>query len=245
MNIVICDDEKTFLHSIKTKINSWAEKTGNTSCLMLHCFTSSEDVLDSCQHGLQVDALFMDIQIPGELSGLAVAREIHNSNEYIPIVFITSYGQYAEEGYIVNALRYIRKPVSEQAIHECMNIIWNRWKLSHSGCITLDLPTQILRLPINSIIYLEVSGHYCIIKTADEKKEYTFKQSLDVIRQKLPERMFAQCHRSYVVNLMYVRHIMGGNVTMSDGESIKLGKVYQSQFIKRFRQFYLEGDSEK
>ena len=79
----------------------------------------------------------------------------------------------------------------------------------------------------------------------DEKKEYTFKQSLDVIRQKLPERMFAQCHRSYVVNLMYVRHIMGGNVTMSDGESIKLGKVYQSQFIKRFRQFYLEGDSEK
>ncbi len=63
MNIVICDDEKQFLHSIKVKINSWAEKTGNTSGLMLHCFTSSEDVLDSWQHGLQIDALFMDIQI--------------------------------------------------------------------------------------------------------------------------------------------------------------------------------------
>ena len=71
MNIVICDDEKQFLYSIKVKINSWAEKTGNTSGLMLHCFTSSEDVLDSWQHGLQIDALFMDIQIPGELNGLA------------------------------------------------------------------------------------------------------------------------------------------------------------------------------
>lgn len=45
MNIVICDDEKQFLHSIKVKINSWAEKTGNTSGLMLHCFTSMKKIV--------------------------------------------------------------------------------------------------------------------------------------------------------------------------------------------------------
>lgn len=242
MNVIICDDEKMFLTSIESKIKAWAHKNDHIRGLMLYTFTSGEDLLDAWQHGLQVDALFLDIQIPGELSGLAVAKEIHRSNEYIPIVFITSYGEYAEEGYVVNALRYLRKPVSEQAIAECMNILWRRWILQHTECVVVDLPTQVLRLPVKSILYVEVRGHYCILKTTDSEQEYRFKQPLESIRKKLPIHLFVQCHRSYIVNLMYIRHIAAGNMTMADGTVLQIGRMYQTQLMKQFRHYYFEGD---
>lgn len=158
MNVVLCDDESLFLTSIEQKVRAWSEKNGRTGSVMIHAYASSEDLLDAWQHGLQIDALFWDIQIPGEMSGLALAKEIHQINEYIPIVFITSYGEYAEEGYTVNALRYLRKPISEQAIAECMDIFWQRWRLQHSDSLVMDLPTQLLRLPVKTICILRCRG---------------------------------------------------------------------------------------
>lgn len=190
---------------------------------------------------MQADALFLDIQIPGELSGLAVAKEIHSNNEYIPIVFITSYGEYAEEGYVVNALRYLRKPVSERAIAECMDILWRRWELQHAECVMIELPTQVLRLPMQSILYVEVSGHYCMIKTTDSEQVYKLKLPLDTIRQKLPDRLFVQCHRSFIVNLMYIRHMTNSSLTMADGTQMQIGRLYQPQLMKQFRLYYLGG----
>lgn len=241
MNIIICDDEKMFLSSIEQKIMLWAQKNDHTKGLMIHTFTSGEDLLDAWQHGLQVDALFLDIQIPGEMSGLAVAKEFHRINTYIPIVFITSYGEFAEEGYVVNALRYLRKPVSEHHIAECMNILWRRWALQQTECIVIDLPTQVLRLPVKSILYAEVTGHYCLIRTTDSEQEFRFKQPLDLLRKKLPDRLFNQCHRSFIVNLMYIRHITSGTITMSDGSLLQIGRMYQQQFMKAFRHYYIEG----
>ncbi len=244
MNLILCDDERLFLASIEQKILDWAQKTGHRSGLMLHSFTSSEDLLDAWQHGMQIDAMFLDIQIPGEMNGLAVAKEVHSTNAYIPIVFVTSYGEYAEEGYVVNALRYLRKPVSEQAVAECMNILWHRWELQHTDCIVLDMPTQVLRLPVHSILYVEVVGHYSIIKTADREQEYRLKKPMAALLNILPAPLFVQCHRSYIANLMYIRHITSRNVTMADGTVIQIGKNYQAQLMKQFREYYLEGRDE-
>lgn len=241
MNVILCDDEKLFLASIKQKIISWAQKNEHSGSIMVHTYTSSEDLLDAWEHGLQVDALFLDIQIPGELNGLALAKEIHRVNEYIPIVFITSYGEYAEEGYVVNALRYLRKPVSQQAISECMNILWRRWELQHTECIVVDMPTQVLRLPVNAILYVEVLGHYCIIKTSENEQGYRLRQPLENIRKKLPLHLFVQCHRSYIVNLMYIRHITNGGITMADSSILPIGKNFQHNLMKEFRNYYLEG----
>lgn len=91
MNIIICDDEKLFLSSIEQKVNSWAEKNGHTKAIITHSFTSSEDMLDAWEHGMQIDALFLDIQIPGELSGLAVAKQIRDTNDYLPSLFPDAY----------------------------------------------------------------------------------------------------------------------------------------------------------
>lgn len=241
MNIVVCDDEKLFLSAIEQKIITWAQRKGHSDSIILHQFTSSEDMLDAWEHGMQIDALFLDIQIPGEMSGLAAAKQIRSTNEYLPIVFFTSYGQYAEEGYEVNALRYLRKPVTVEAVSGCMDLIWRRWSLLHSDGVVLDLPTQTMCLPVQSILYVEISGHICAIHTTDREEPYSFRQSMDYIRRKLPQAIFVQCCRSFVVNLMYIRHISGHSLTISDGTVIQIGRKYQTAFMRQFRGYYLKG----
>ena len=73
MNIIIVDDEKVYLQSIERKLNDWCHKNAQCSGIMLYSFTSSEDAADEIRKGLQVDAAFLDIEIPGEIVVAACA----------------------------------------------------------------------------------------------------------------------------------------------------------------------------
>lgn len=242
MNIIICDDDKLYLNSAQDKINAWADRTGHRSDLRTHLFTSGEDMLDAWHHGLPVDALFLDIRIPFEMNGLAVAGEIHSFNERIPVVFMTDYGEYAAEGYKVNALRFLHKPITASAIDECMDLIWHRWSLQNEDCILLDTPSQLLRLPTGSILYLEMKGHYCSLSTTSNiTPNYQFKLPLRQIQEKLPQELFAQCHRSYIINLLYIRCIEKAGITMSNNAIIPISRSYQKEFLERFRRFCIGG----
>ena len=241
MNIVLCDDEKQCLVKLEQQIMNWTHSNAHVGGVIIRTFTSSEDLLAAWKRGMQIDALFLDIQIPGEMNGIALAKEIHQSNEYIPIVFVTNYGEYAEEGYIVNALRYLRKPIVEQAIADCMSIIWRRWEVQQDHYIIFDLSTQVLRIPADSILFIEVRGHYSIIRTADSNQEYRIKKPLESIRKQLPPTFLVQCHRSFIVNVKYIRHITGSSISLADGTSLQVGRIYQAELMKRFRQYYIEG----
>ena len=105
MQIVVCDDEQIYLDIITQYIETWAMANGHLSSIVLRSFLSSEDLYEEWEKGMPIDMLIIDIQIPGEMSGLQVAKQIFSQNEYIPIVFITNYAEYACEGYQVNALR--------------------------------------------------------------------------------------------------------------------------------------------
>ena len=240
MNIVICDDEKISLNSLKKKIEQWALSNDCFGKIKIHTFTSSEDVIESFENGLPIDALFIDIQFPSENTGLVIAKRLHEINEYIPIVFVTSYSEYAMEGYKVNALRYLHKPVTEQMIDECMNVIWKQWLLKKGNHLTIETPTQFLSLPLEQIIFIEILGHHCTLHTADELGKYTTRKPLYTFEGKLPTSLFVKCHRSYIVNLMYVRQLVKNELHMSNGVIIPLGNKYKDDFIKNLRNYYME-----
>ena len=78
MNVVICDDEQIYLQSAAKKIEDWANEHRVSNAVLVRTFRSSEDLLDAWENGLHIDMLFIDIQIPGEMSGMDVAKQILN-----------------------------------------------------------------------------------------------------------------------------------------------------------------------
>ena len=243
MQIIICDDEPFYADTICQLIKSWAIRQGHLRSVSIRVFHSTEELIDEWSQGLLIDLLFMDIQIPGEIDGLQAAKQIFSANEYTPIVFVTNYAEYACDGYKVNALRYLRKPIQLEEMEECMNIVWRRWSLQQKTTVMIDSNRQTVHLPVQSVIYAESYLHTVVVHTADKIQRYEIRISLDALKKKLPPELFARCHRSYLVNVMYIRKIQRQEITVSTGTVIPIGRNYAEQFLKTYRQYYRGGNT--
>lgn len=166
MNVVVCDDEQVSCNAVSEAISAWAKASGRTDALVLRTFSSSENLQAAMKDGLFVDMLFLDIQIPGEMSGLELARQIRATNNHVVIVFVTNYAEYACEGYSVDALRYLRKPIRQDQINECMDIAYRRWSLAQAENMVVTIKNNAIVLRYPDILYIEVCGHNLRIKTA-------------------------------------------------------------------------------
>ena len=93
MKIVICEDEQMYQKEIVEAIGRWKAASDHED-IELSLFSSSEDLLDHLEHGAEVDLLFVDIQIPGEMNGVELARKIREAHLDMTIVFCTNYSEY-------------------------------------------------------------------------------------------------------------------------------------------------------
>lgn len=159
MRVIICEDERCFQEALCNAIEEWKEATNHqdVSCI---CFDSSEDLLASWEGGLSAELLFLDIQIPGELSGMALAKKIRQHDQTVSIVFVTNYADYVYEGYVVNALRYLKKPICREDIYDCMEIAYRHFSLLSKDKISVLCRDRRLVLPFSDIIYVEIRSHY-------------------------------------------------------------------------------------
>lgn len=136
MRIVVCEDEPFYQTAIAEAIERWQSASGHTD-VELSVFSSSEDVLEAIEHEAEIDLLIVDIQIPGEMSGIDLACRIREACLDMTIVFCTNYSEYVFEGYTVNALRYLKKPVSQEDINYCCSYVYNRLAIRNDHALTL------------------------------------------------------------------------------------------------------------
>ena len=237
MKVIICDDEKVYCSSLRQKIECWALEHGYYKDVFVSEYHSSEDLLESLEAGGECQLLFLDIEIPGEMSGMKVAKEIFSRNPYLPIVFVTNYSSYACEGYEVNALRYLVKPVMQPAIDQCMDIAWKKAELTLNKSIIVRDGNTVIALPISNFVYAESARHNLVISTT-ENIQYRERKKLSQFLEEVPSSLIMQCHRSYAANLMHIRKLMPGWATMTNGITIPISFRYEDLFYDRFMQYH-------
>ena len=116
MKIAICDDEPLFIQQLQQMI----QQLYPLPELMIDTFTAGEQLLDKIirsQSAYQL--ILLDIEMDGD-NGLHIARRLQQMHYEAPVVFITSHQEFALEGYEVNALRFLTKPVSPQKLLEAL-----------------------------------------------------------------------------------------------------------------------------
>lgn len=240
MRIAICDDDIVYLQSAQDFAMAWKEADLEKQISFIRTFRSTEDLLEEWEKGTIFDIIFLDIQIPGEMSGLDLARKIRESNEQVIIVFITNYSNFVYSGYEVNALRYLRKPFTAKQMEECLDIAFRRWRLIQDKVLTLDVNKEIIIIPHREILYIEVQGHYIKIMNV-YGNEYRVRNSISVIRNKLPDELFVLCHRSFIVNLMYVRKLTRTSITLINNVEVPIGIKQKANVENKFMAYY-QGD---
>ena len=237
MQIALCDDDNLYLQTVQKLIETWKNESPASPAVQLQTFRSTEDLLNAWDNGRFFHMVFLDIQIPGEMSGMELARELRSRDSQLQIVFITNYSQYVYNGYEVGALRYIQKPVKKEQLFECLDIAYRQWNLHQDTALLLDTNKEKIRLLYKEILYLEISGHYITIRTVDGT-EYYVRNTIEKMQQLLPEDLFIRCHRSYLVNLMYIRKLSRSSLILTNEKQIPVGVRQRENLESRFMDYY-------
>lgn len=197
-------------------------------------FSSAEE-LDAAVHSENVDPfalLLLDIQLDG-MSGMELARELRRRDDWVGVVFITNCEDYLREGYAVQPIQYLLKPVSREALAKA---IQTDWKRNHrSKTILLRAGGKVTRLPAADVRYLESLNHSVILHLRDGER--TFSLSLTETERLLPPGLFVRCHNSFLVNLEHIEAISRTEIALRDGTRVPVGRRYYKDFQSAFIQY--------
>jgi len=195
----------------------------------------------SCAHPVEAlelinrfspDVIFLDIEMP-LMSGMELIRK--KMMDTVLPVLITSHPDYAIESYELNAFDYLLKPFTAERFARCAYRLYNFFQLrtkafafdneQAAGYIFIKQGHEKVKLPVKDILYLEAMKDYTCIKTVS--KRYLVLTTLKAILHKLPDDVFVQIHRSYIVNYTKVTAVDKNQVAIQS-ETFPVGKLYKA-----------------
>ena len=212
IKIGICDDCTADTDYISSLVKKW----GSNVSIDIVTFPSAEAFLFNYVDDKDFDILLLDIEM-GDMDGVTMAKKIRKDNETIQIVFITGYSEYIADGYDVQALHYLLKPVKETQLFTVLDRAVANLKKNEKE-ILLKTPEETVVMPLREIRFLEVRSNYV---TVHGKVDVTVKRTLGDFEKELDER-FYRLGRSYIINLPYIRKVTKTDVYLTDESVIPL-----------------------
>ncbi len=233
INIAIVDDFKEDSQKLGDALKG-NEKSFSLSFNFFY-FSSGSSFISSYE--AKYDIIFLDIEL-GDENGIEIARKLRQIDKTVILVFVTNVAKYASEGYEVDALDFIVKPVTPEIIRLKMSRIISRLHKSQAGSVLIKtLDDELIKLSIDRIKYLEVDDHYIIYHTTDgDYKEY---QTLKQAELNISKKHFVRCNRSYLINLSYIDSIKKDYCVIGD-DKLPISRPQKNSFIKAYADF-LEG----
>lgn len=177
-----------------------------------------------------VDILFLDIQMP-DINGIEFSKTVNKKNT--AVVFTTAYSEYAVDGFNVDAIDYLLKPIEYdrflKAVYKAKEYIdYLGSQELQDGYIFVKSDYQMVKVNLKDIIYIEGLDDY--IKIYLPQKSILTLMTLKTISSKLPSKEFIRVHRSYIVPITKIENISKSKIKIADKE-IPIGVSYSESFF--------------
>lgn len=223
LKCAIVDDEPLALSLLESYVNKtpFLELAGK--------YSSAVQAMKELS-GKHVDLLFLDIQMP-ELNGLEFSKMVDPNTR---IIFTTAFGQYAIDGYKVNALDYLLKPISYVDFLQAANKAVQWFELLQQPkeeiqSIFVKSDYKLVQIELKKILYIEGLKDYIKIYEEDSAKPILSLMSMKAMEELLPSSRFMRVHRSYIVQKDKIRIIDRGRIVFGKNY-IPISDSYKQAF---------------
>ncbi len=203
------------------------------------------NVLAFCKNALEafnminakkVDLIFLDINMP-EISGLSFAKSI---NKNIKIIFTTAYREYAIDGFDLQVVDYLLKPISfERLLQSVKKFLDENVQVEHivldeitdekSDYIFVRSDRKMVKVRFSEINYIESISDYIKIILAD--KNVVTRETISNIEAKLPQNEFIRTHRSYIVSIDKIASFTNETIEMENNKEIPISRSYKNEVL--------------
>jgi len=234
INCIIVDDEPLALDVLETHIENFPDVK-----LVHKCLNAIE--ADEILRTLKVDLMFLDIQMP-QINGIDFLKSLENP----PItVFTTAFSEYAVEGYDLNVVDYLLKPISLERFMKTIHKVRERMQRIDNNkadekFIFVKADKKLIKVNYDDIIYIEGLKDYVIIR--NEIGRIITLQTMKSLDNKLPTEQFQRIHRSYIINMDKIKAVIGNMVEVIENgkpKHIPIGKNYRENLLDLINQMRL------
>lgn len=231
MRLAIVEDEAVHGKLLEQYIADWAVQ--NHVSASIKTYVSAESFLFAWAD-MPCDAVFADIQMPG-MDGMEMVRKLRERDARVPVIFTTGIADHMQEGYEVEALHYLLKPLSVEKVSACLDKVLRRHEAAeYLVAETLD---GMRKLPVEAVNYCEAAGHNTELGLAGGEKLFSL-SSLSKLEKELADKGFLKCHRSYLCNVSNLNRIASDALIFDDGTEIpvsrRLYRTVNRAFIDKF-----------
>lgn len=204
LKCVIVDDEPM----AREIIVSYISKTPNLE-LVKSCKNASEALLYLQEK--EGDLFFLDINMP-DISGLSLAKVINKKTQ---IIFTTAYRDYAIDGFNLNVVDYLLKPISfDRFLEATQKVSALKVNEINNDFMFVRSERKMVKVDFNSILYIESLSDYVKIFTTE--KTIVIRETITSLEHKLPSKYFLRIHRSFIISFK--------NITSYTNEHIEIHK---------------------
>lgn len=236
MNVIIVDDEPLAIDVLETYIEQMPQLN-----IVGRCTNALE--ANELLRKEKVDLMFLDIQMP-QITGIDLLKSLSNPPM---VIFTTAYSNYALEGFELNAIDYLLKPISLDRFMKAVNKAQEKYNLLHADSsggresedefFFVKADKKLVRVRFKDILYIEGLKDYVIIRL-EEGRVITL-QTMKSLEEKLPANMFRRIHRSYIVAVDRINAVVGNMVEVTEKGQTKhlpVGKNYRDELLELVNQ---------
>jgi DNA-binding LytR/AlgR family response regulator len=175
-----------------------------------------------------------------EISGISFAKSI---NKNIKIIFTTAYRDYAVEGFELQAVDYLLKPISFERLLKAVNTYFEVYSDSKNK-ETLGLESnhfmfvrsdrRMIKIDFEAIIYIESFSDYIKIHLANET--IVTRETISAIEAKLPNKQFIRIHRSFIISLAHISSFTNEHIVIN-GQALTISRSYKKEVLDLLERF--------
>ena len=223
LKCLIVDDEPLSLDILEKYISDFPDLELVDRCL--DAFEAMEKIKTSA-----IDIVFLDINMP-KLSGINMVKSM---DELPEIVFTTAYPEYAVEGFELEALDYLVKPISFERFVKTIGkaqkkLAAHQEKIVAPSFIMVKSNRKLYKVLFTEIKYIQSMGDFVKIHT--KEKVYISSDTLKNIDTQLPRSLFVRTHKSYIISLDAFEYIEGNQVQLGEN-MLPIGLTYKDSLLK-------------
>ena len=237
LKIGFCDDDLSILKELQVLLDHYRVEKNRE--LAYTAYQSPLELLADMEKGLRFDILFLDVLMLGQ-TGMEAAREIREFDTAVKIIFLTSSAEFAVESYTVGAYFYQLKPIWAESFCRLMDSVIAECKKAEQRSLIMRCKTGITRIELEKLICCEVMGRTLLFCMEDGRTLESQGKLDDLAGQLAIYENFLRPHRSYLINMDYIRTLSSKSIVMQNQEEIPIPHGKYSDIKTRYLEYAFE-----